>query len=86
MKFNQNRFLFPLIQKEGFSQRETIQYVSRGSTPYYEFSQGGTKKGHIKISDDTDKIRWYLNKIGERYTTHQGYNFLRIRTQQDLKW
>ena len=52
-----------------------------GSTPYSEFSQGGTKKGHIKINDDTDKLRWYLNKIGGRYTARQGYSFLRIRTQ-----
>ena len=57
-KFNQNRFLFLLIQKEGLFKRETIPYVFGGSTPYYEFNQGGTKKGHIKINDDTDKIRW----------------------------
>ena len=57
-----------------------------GSNPYYEFSQGGTKKGHIKINDDNDNLRWYLNKNGGRYTSHQGYSFLRIRTQQDPKW
>ena len=57
-----------------------------GSTPYSEFSQGGTKKVRIKINDDTDKLRWYLNKIGGRYTTRHGYIFLRIRTQQDPKW
>ena len=65
---------------------ETIPYVFWGSTPPSEFSQGGTKKGHIKINDDTDKLRWYLNKNGGGYTAHQGYSFLRIRTQQDPKW
>ena len=46
-----------------------------GSNPYSKFSQGGTKKDHIKINDDTDKLRWYLNKIGGRYTTRRGYRF-----------